>query len=130
MSAPLDEIGATLDLFAAAWKTNDGSAVSRFFTDDGTLVNPFGQRANGREAVTAMYSEYFDGMLAGTSTTINLATVRALDDGRAFIDGEQTILAADGSQILAMHLAALLQREGDRWKFVDARPYMYTAAPA
>jgi uncharacterized protein (TIGR02246 family) len=130
MPAPLDAINAALDDFAAAWRTNDGSALGALFTEDATLVNPFGDRADGRDAVAAMYSEYFGGMLAGTATTIDVTSVRHVGDDVAFLDGEQAILAPDGSVVLSVHLAALLQRDGDGWRFVDARPYTYAAAPA
>jgi len=130
MSAQLDEIKAALNAYADAWKANDGSRLGGFFVDDGTLVNPFGQLADGREAVTAMYKEYFAGMLAGTSTTIEVTNVRDLDGDRAFIDADQRILAADGSQVLSVHLAALLQRQAGSWKYVDARPFTYAAAPS
>jgi uncharacterized protein (TIGR02246 family) len=130
MTAQFDEIKGVFEYFANAWSKNDGAALGAFFVDTGTLVNPFGQRADGRESVTEMYSEFFGGMLGGTSTTINLMNVRDLDGDRAFVDAEQTIRAADGSDVLTVHLAALLQRENGRWKFVDARPYSYAAAPA
>lgn len=125
MSAHFDEIKSTLDRFSAAWKANDGGAVASFFVEDGSLINPFGQRADGRTAVAAMYSEYFGGMLRGTSTTINLASVRAVEKDHAFADGEQTINAPDGNVVLVVHIAALLRRDGDGWRFVDARPYAF-----
>jgi uncharacterized protein (TIGR02246 family) len=117
-------------LFAYAWKTNDATAVAGFFVEDGSLVNPFGQRADGRTAIAAMYSGYFAGMLRGTSTTINLATVRAVETNHAFADGEQTISAAGGEVVLVAHIAALLRRDRDGWRFVDARPYTLPTIPA
>ncbi len=130
MTALVDEIRTTLEDFASAWKANDGPSLGQFFTDSGTLVNPFGQMADGRDAVTGMYSEYFNGMLAGTSTSIELAKVRDLGGGHAFVDAEQTILAPDDTQLLAVHLSALLERQGGTWRFADARPYSYAPVPA
>jgi len=129
MATEFEEIKATFEEFAQAWNRNDGAGLGAFFADEGTLINPFGDRADGREAVSAMYSEYFGGMLAGTSTEITLTNVRALDGGLAFADGDQTIRAPDGTAILAVHLAALLRREGERWRYVDARPYTYASPP-
>jgi uncharacterized protein (TIGR02246 family) len=129
MSAEFDQIKSGLDGFCAAWKANDGATVAGFFVDDGALINPFGQRADGRAAVAAMYSEYFGGMLAGTSTTFDLATVRAVGHDHAFVDGEQTISAPDGSIALVVHVAALLRRDGDGWRFVDSRPYTFATIP-
>lgn len=124
-----DAVARFFGAFTESWKTNDGGAVAGFFVEDGTLINPFGQRADGRVAVAAMYREYFGGMLRGTSTTFSLASVRPVEDGHAFADGEQTIYAAGGEVLLVVHLAALLRRAGDDWRFVDARPYTCPAIP-
>ena len=117
-------------LFADGWKTNDGATLARFFVEDGALINPFGQRADGRSAIGAMYSEYFEGMLQGTSTTFKLESVRAVEASHAFADGEQTISAASGEVVLVAHLAALLRRDGGSWRFVESRPYTFPATPA
>ena len=129
MPAQTERIASMLDQVSAAWGANDGAAVAGFFVEDGTLVNPFGQRAEGREAVAAMYAEYFGGMLRGTTTTVELTSVRAVGEDHAFIDGAQTIRAPDGGVVLAVHLAALLRRDGDGWRFVDSRPYAYATPP-
>lgn len=129
MSAHFDQVKSTFDRFSAAWKTNDGAAVASFFVEDGALINPFGQRADGRTAIAAMYSEYFGGMLRGTSTTINLTSVRAVENNHAFADGEQTIYAPDGKVVLVVHLAALLRRDGGGWRFIDSRPYAFATIP-
>ena len=128
MSAHFDQIKSTLDQLCAAWKSNDGAAVGGFFVEDGTLINPFGHRAAGRTQVAAMYSEYFSGMLRGTTTTFELGSVRALGADLAFVDAEQVINGPDDKPVLVVHLAALLRREGDRWRFVDGRPYAFSTA--
>jgi uncharacterized protein (TIGR02246 family) len=125
MSSLNDQIESMYDRLDTAWKSNDGAAVARFFTDDGSLVNPFGERADGRGAIAAMYTDYFRGMLRGTSTTVRLAKVRAVGDTHAFADAEQTITGADGKVVLVVHLAALLRRDSDGWRIVDGRPYAY-----
>jgi uncharacterized protein (TIGR02246 family) len=129
MSAALDQVKSTLEDFAAAWKANDGDAVTSFYVEDGALINPFGERADGRAALAAMYSDYFGGMLRGTSTTVNLSSVRRIENDHAFADGEQTITAPDGSTVLQVHIAALMRREDDGWRFVDARPYTFATVP-
>jgi uncharacterized protein (TIGR02246 family) len=54
-----DTVQEFFRLFAESWKTNDGAAVASFFIEAGSLIHPFGQRADGRTAIAAMYSEYF-----------------------------------------------------------------------
>jgi uncharacterized protein (TIGR02246 family) len=130
MSEPFDQINATFEAFAAAWKTNDAATLSGFFVEDGTLINPFGHRADGRAAIEQLYSQYFGGMLRGTSTSVALASVRAVESNHAFADGEQTVTAPDGTVVLVVHIAALFRRDGDGWRFSDARPYAFATPPA
>ena len=129
MAADRASIQAFLDQAGQVWKTNDGGAFAELFTEDGSLINPFGERVDGRAAVGAMYLEYFQGMLSGTSNTTTLQSVRAVGDDYAFADCDQTIVGADGEVVLAVHLSALLRRDGDSWRFVDARPYAYAEIP-
>jgi uncharacterized protein (TIGR02246 family) len=123
-------VEAFFSQFADTWKTNDGGALAEAFTEQGSLINPFGERADGRAAVAGMYSGYFLGLLSGTTTTVTVASVRPAGDDHAFVDGDQAITGPDGHVVLAVHLSALLRREGDSWRFVDARPYAFAAAPA
>jgi hypothetical protein len=76
-----------------------------------------------------MYSEYFTGMLSGTSTATTVQSVRAVGEGHAFADCDQTIIGSGGQVVLAVHLAAVLRRDGESWRFVDARPYAFQSVP-
>lgn len=130
MGSPDSSIVAFHDKLAAAWRANDGVAFAAFFTEDGSLINPFGERADGREALTAMYSEYFGGMLKGTTTSISVTQLRPVEPGHAFADAEQTIYAANGDVLMALHVVNLLRRDGDDWRLVDSRPYAFPPPPA
>ena len=124
MNVTTTEATEFLEHFAQAWAANDGQALGRLFTEDGSLVNPFGQRADGRPAVAGMYSEYFAGLLAGTTTTVAEVTSRRVGDDHLFVDAEQVIHGAGGEQIMSVHLSALLARENGEWRFADSRPYV------
>jgi uncharacterized protein (TIGR02246 family) len=130
MGSSENSIVAFHDKLAAAWSANDGAAFAAFFTEDGSLINPFGERADGREALTAMYSEYFRGMLKGTTTSISLAHLRPVGPDHAFADAEQTIYAPNGDVLLALHVVNLLRKDGDDWRLVDSRPYAFPPPPA
>lgn len=117
------------DGLCKAWETNDGAELAKRFTDDGSLINPFGERADGRAAVSAMYTDYFSGLLAGTTSTFRLETVRAIDTDHVLTDGEQVISGPDGSAVLVVHLTALLRRVDGEWLTVDARPYALAEIP-
>ena len=125
-----DQIKSTFERFSAAWQANDGAAAAGFFVDDGSLINPFGERADGRAAIAGMYSQYFAGMLRGSTTHFTLESVRDIESNHAFADGQQTVTGSDGKVILVVHLASLMRRVGDSWKVVDSRPYTFAARPA
>ena len=129
MGSETDAVAKFLNRFADTWASNDGAALGGSFTEDGSLINPFGQRADGREAIAAMYSEYFPGMLAGTTTAIAVESIRPVGESHAFADAEQTNTATGGEVLLVVHLAALLRRDGEDWRFVDARPYTPATLP-
>lgn len=130
MSRHDQDIERFLHGFADAWSANDGDALADSFADDGSLINPFGQRADGRAAIAEMYSTYFAGMLKGTTTSITLEHVRTLGDGHALTDAEQTIYDSGGGIVLKVHLAAVLGQEPGGWRFLDSRPFTVAEAPA
>jgi uncharacterized protein (TIGR02246 family) len=113
-----------------AWSANDGAAFAELFTADGSLVNPFGERADGRAAVAAMYAEYFAGMLKGTTTSITLTQLRPIESDHAFADADQTICSANGEVLLRLRVVNLLRRDGSDWSLVDSRPYELSSPPA
>lgn len=76
MGPNLDSAAKFLDPFAESWAAGNGQALADQFTDDGSLINPFGQRADGRADIATMYGRYFAGMLAGTSSAIKVETIR------------------------------------------------------
>ncbi len=130
MGSPDSSIVAFHDKLAAAWRANDAVAFAAFFTEDGSLINPFGERADGREALTAMYSEYFGGMLKGTTTSISLSQLRPVEPDHAFADAEQTIYAANGDVLMALHVVNLLRRDGGDWRLVDSLAVRVPPPPA
>jgi len=130
MGVTESSVEAFYEKIAAAWSANDGAAFAAFFTEDGSLINPFGERADGRDDLKAMYSEYFGGMLKGTTTTISSAHLRAIGPDHAFSDAEQTVCGPNGEVLLALHVVNLLRRDGDDLRLVDSRPYAFPPPPA
>lgn len=124
-----NSIDAMLGEFTSVWN-NGGRGLGDLFASDASLINPFGKRADGRAAISAMYDHFFGGMLAGTRSQIEVTDTRQVGDQHALIDATQTITAADGTPLLILHLAALLVRSDDGWRFLDSRPYSYATPPA
>jgi len=53
-------VAAFYEKLAPSWSANDGAEFSDFFTHDGSLVNPFGERADGRNALLASGAQVCD----------------------------------------------------------------------
>jgi uncharacterized protein (TIGR02246 family) len=130
MGSTYDEVAAFYGKVAQTWGANDGDAFAVHFTEDGSLINPFGERADGVAAVRAMYRQYFEGMLKGTTTTISLASVREVESSHALADADQTIVGPDGAVLLEAHVTNLLRKGTDGWSIVDSRPYSFATPPA
>jgi uncharacterized protein (TIGR02246 family) len=130
MASTEETVSAFFDQLGDVWRSNDGAEFAAFFTEDGSLINPFGERADGREAVAAMYTEYFAGMLHGTTTRITLTHLRPVGHEWAFADADQTVVGAGGDELLALHVVNLLRRHGDGWRLADSRPYTFPPPPA
>lgn len=122
-NASLSAIQSDLDLFSRAWATNDGAALGSHYTEDGSLLNPFGELAEGRGAVAGMYSAYFGTLLRGSTTTIRVRQSRPVGQDHALVDADQVVYSPDGGALLTLHLTSLLRHEQGRWRFVDARPF-------
>ena len=128
-----NEIQSSFDRFIAAWNRNDAGGCAGEFAVDGSLINPFGEEARGAEVIGGLYAEYFATMLKGSTSTYTTSHIREIGP-LALVDGTQTIdnlRAPDGSAApsLVLHLVTLAQRSGDRWQFLDARPYGFMSIP-
>ncbi len=130
MEAAEENVTAFFGKVAETWNTNDGAAFAACFTEDGSLINPFGERAEGRAALTAMYRGYFGGMLKGTTTSIALTQLRRVEANHALADADQAIYGDNGDVVLALHVVNLLRGEGEDWRMVDSRPYAFAPPPA
>lgn len=129
MGAIEDSVEAFISEASRVWDANDGDAFGRLFVDDASLINPFGERADGLAALTAMYRAYFDGMLRGTTTTMHLTHLRTVGEHYALADADQTIYGSDGAVLLDLHVVNLLINDGESWLLVDSRPYSFPPSP-
>jgi len=123
------DIAAFYAKLTEAWAANDGTAFAALYTEDGSLINPFGERADGRPDLGAMYDKYFSGMLKGTTTSVEVSDVRMVGGAHALVDAEQTVYAGNGDVVLAVHVVNLMVQESGEWQLVDSRPYGYLEPP-
>lgn len=115
--------------FNDAFNRFDVKQVAECWTEDGTLLSPTGELGRGRAGVEAVYRHDTETILAGTSSTFTIRSVRRLGDDLAFIDLDHEIRNCripDGSiGTMMLHTAVLARKSGGAWRWLDARPYAF-----
>jgi len=126
--ALIQSIHSNLAEFAAAFSKADIRAVGSFFAEDATLINPIGERAQGREVIQRVAQKDLETFLKGSRSEFKLENARFLSDGLVLIDANQSVTGVktqDGKEMppFTFHVVILARKAGDRWMWLDARPY-------
>ena len=120
--------------FFAAWNKNDVAGLTSFWADDATLINPFGRVAHGKAEIQQLFTDEQTTVFKGSVATVVEVKTRHLGSGLAFFDTEMTVDNAhgpDGSALPQMkyHLAGVAQMKGNKWQWLEARPYVFLSHP-
>lgn len=121
--------------FFAAWNKNDVAGLTSCWADDATLINPFGRVAHGKAEIQQLLAEEQTTVFRGSIAAVLEVKTRHLGSGLAFFDTEMTVDNAhgpDGSALPQMrfHLAGVAQMKGNKWQWLEARPYAFLPPPA
>jgi uncharacterized protein (TIGR02246 family) len=115
--------------FTAAFNSFDPKAVAAFFAEDGTLITPNGDVAHGRDAIAKLYAENVERMFRGSTSTFTITGVRNAGPDTRWLDLDHEVQNArkpDGTTgTMKMHVVLLVQRKGDEWRWLEARPYVF-----
>lgn len=103
-----------LKSYVETFNTKDAAAVSAYWTDDAVSVTEeTGQRTQGREALQAEFSEFFQtnpsARLAGEAHHIRFVTPSV-----AMVEGNTTLFVAD-TEPVATAFSAVLVKEDEQW---------------
>ena len=124
---------AALRKFNDAFNRMDAKEVASFWAEDGTLLNPVGNFGRGRSGVERVFREDAERILEGTRSRFTITGVRKLAGDCLLLDAEhevQDFKHPDGSRgTMTLHLVLLVQKKGDRWQWLDARPYGLLSRP-
>lgn len=123
------------DKLAAGFNAHDGKLAASAWADDGELISPDGQRAQGRAQIAALISSAFDNFLKGVrSNTMTVDSVRRISNDVLWVDGTHTAENAtrpDGKiGPMKVHISALLTKRGNTWQILEGRPHVYVPPPA
>jgi uncharacterized protein (TIGR02246 family) len=126
-------LAATLRAFEEAFNRQDVKEVAGYWDPDGTLIGPTGLSGIGRSGVESVYGADARTILRGTRSTFEIQRVRKLGPDVVFADIRHTVSGArmpdGGTGTMTLHLAAVARRAGERWCWLDTRPYAFLPAP-
>jgi uncharacterized protein (TIGR02246 family) len=110
-----------------AWNAHDPRQLAGLWTEDGTVVNPMGREADGRQQVERLFRDEHVGPEAPmreSQTRMEVHRIHWLSADLAFVDVWQTVTnvrMGDQTMEMRLHTTVLARRIGDRWQIQHAR---------
>jgi len=122
------------DEWCAAWNKHDAKLMAAFFVPDGDLINPFGHRAQGTEAIEKLFTDEQAGPMAGTTYAGNIENIHYLGKNIAIIDVAGEITGMKGQDGAAAppfkhHVTWIAEKKGGKWLAHGARAFVTIPAP-
>ena len=116
--------------FEQAFGAQDADKLGAMFAPDGTIITPAGERAEGRDQVTAQFRKDFEAVLKGVKNKLTILNVRMVTPELAFADIQQELTGGKPMpgrpHPWIAHAAVLLSKQGGgEWMVLDARPYFF-----
>ena len=120
--------------FSAAWNKDDAKAMAGFFTEDGSLINPFAVEAHGRDEIEKLFTKEHSQMFKGSTYTTSDIKIQWITDDVALADvtGNITgIKGEDGSAAPAFehHVSWLWVKKDGKWQTAAARAFQFSGKP-
>ena len=130
-----DAVKARVEEFITIFNKGDAKALSAFWVEDGSLVNPVGVVGKGPAGVEKVIAADLATILKGAKMEMKVAEFRAVGKDAAWVELEHVVAGAkgpDGAPIPTMtfHVPALMVKKGKNWMIAEARPYAYLPPPA
>ena len=124
-----------IDAFQAAWNKHDAKAMTDVFTDDGTLVNPFGATANGHDEILKLFTEeqahpFKESTYSASEVKVQMVTPDvAVADSTGNITG---LVGKDGSASpdFPHHVSYVFVKKDGKWMCSAARAFQFCGKPS
>jgi uncharacterized protein (TIGR02246 family) len=119
------DVEALFTPMCEAWSAQDPVGTAAMYGVDGRLIDPFGREHDGRDRIEQAFEENFRTVLAGSTTTIEVQSVRELVPGLAVVDALQTFTGG----LPDMHATLIVRGGRERAEVVECRPYPFLEPP-
>ena len=109
--------------------------MAAFWTEDGTLINPFGVVANGREAVQKLFEDEHTNIFKGSTYQHGDVKVQMVGENVAVADIDSNITNMHGpdgrsAPDFKHHVALVMVKKDGAWLMAAVRPYQLSQKPA
>jgi uncharacterized protein (TIGR02246 family) len=120
---------ATIGRFNEAFNRRNENEVASFWAEDGTVINPQGHIGRGPNGVAKVFHDDMQGILQGTTSKFSVTGARKVGPDHVLLDVDHEVqnfkMPGGTTGTGKLHVVILAQRRGDRWQFLDVRPYAF-----
>ena len=129
--AAIERLGSD---FAAGWNAHDAKKMAAVWADDGSLINPFGQKAQGRAGIEKFFEAEQAGPMKGTTYKIESTSVRELDPSCAVADWDAVVTgmmdpSGKAQPPFPHHVTAVCVKKGGHWQAAAVRGFAFQPVP-
>lgn len=123
-----------LDEFQSAWNKDDTTAMAAVWAEDGSLINPLGVYAQGRDAIAKVFDQEHTGRFKATKYATSDVKIQWVTPDVAVVDVTANISGAhksDGSAApdYPHHVTWVFVKKDGKWMAAAARPYQFGTEP-
>lgn len=112
-----------------AFNQHDANKLAKLFAPDATIIGPDGARMHGTQQIQTDMTKQMQNQFQGTQSTFTLDGTRPVGSDAMWVDATHQVTnmkKPDGTRgSMTFHLAALIEKQGNRWVAVEVRPYAY-----
>jgi uncharacterized protein (TIGR02246 family) len=119
------DVEALFSAMCEAWNAQDAVGTAAMYAADGRLIDPFGREHDRRDRIEEAFEENFRTLLAGSTTRLEVESVRELVPGLAVVDAKQTFTGG----LPDMHATLIVRGGQERAEVVECRPYAVLELP-
>jgi uncharacterized protein (TIGR02246 family) len=129
-----DAVKARVAEFIDLFNKGDAKAMSAFWVEDGSIVNPAGVTGKGPAEIEKVLANDIATILKDTKMEMKVVQFRPVGKDAAWVELEHSVTGAkgpDGKPMppMTFRVPTLMLKKGGKWMLAEARPYAYLPPP-
>jgi uncharacterized protein (TIGR02246 family) len=111
-----------------AWNLGDVTRLASLYRPDAVVVNPLGERSNGRDAIREMLEAFITGPGRGSRHTSRISAIVFVQETIAVVDGEARLEGLGGSflePVVTHAFTDIVAKDPKGWSLAQTRAYVF-----